>query len=84
VKKAYTGADLRASSIIYSYITAFAPDTLPQEVLMILRLRVRPSDGSKLLLGPAPFGRLLYIGIALFLALGMASLGEAPLAACWR
>jgi hypothetical protein len=47
---------------------------------MILRLCVRPSDGSKLLLGPAPFGRLLYIGIALFLAIGMASLGEAPLA----
>jgi hypothetical protein len=45
---------------------------------MILRLRVRPSDESKLLLGHALFGRLLYIGIALFLALGMAALREAP------
>jgi hypothetical protein len=47
---------------------------------MILRLCVRPSDGSTLVLGYAPLGRLIYLGIALFLAVGMAILGEAPLA----
>lgn len=47
---------------------------------MILRLCVRPSDGSTLVLGHAPIGRLVYLGIALFLAAGMILLGEAPIA----
>ena len=47
---------------------------------MILRLCVRPSDGSILKLGYAPLGRLVYLGIAVFLAAGMAVLGEAPIA----
>ena len=46
---------------------------------MILRLCVRPSDGSTLVLGYAPLGRILYVGIALFLAAGMIMLGEAPM-----
>jgi hypothetical protein len=46
---------------------------------MILRLSVRPSDKSKLILGYALPGRLLYLGIATFFAIGMMLLKEAPL-----
>ncbi|HAE23497.1 MAG TPA: hypothetical protein DCG47_14440 [Spirochaetaceae bacterium] len=45
---------------------------------MIFKLCVRPSDGTKLILGHAPLGRFLYLGIALFLIAGMATLKEAP------
>ena len=64
-----------------SYIHAPGnPNWLPrfQEASMILRLCVRPSDGSTLVLGYAPLGRLVYLAMALFLSAGMAMLGEAP------
>lgn len=46
---------------------------------MILRLCIRPTHASTLVLGHSPVGRLIYLGIALFLAAGMVVLGETPL-----
>lgn len=45
---------------------------------MIFRLSVRPSRDSSLALGYAPAGRLVYLGVALFLTAGMVLLREAP------